>query len=360
VLFVVQISNEYINFAVSELTNLVGIKESIAPKTMLEPLHSGKIRDCISTMANYLGLPVSIILSVTNQSLNDKFENGANIFPKQTGQSVAARVYLPDRLPLYGSSALNGFPIRVKVKAECTKNPDTFVAVMAHELSHVVLHSLWHPQRNNEVYTDFTAMILGFSDIIQIGRKQMETKQHYSTTTTTTTTYGYLSDDSFAFAFNRIQQTLVQKRKLENDLRNEVFQKLSNYQKQISDFKEKIFELGKSIEYLDNHRNKKIAEKDVQKIVEMHRLSQTDSFEAIQKQNQAKIDQLTESTITWLRPTGHYTLQNANQLRTSLKNLDNSILDLEKDSESIVDKIELVKKYAGVLGRIEINRQLKK
>jgi hypothetical protein len=356
----VQISHEYINSAVDELTNILGIKESIAPKTMLEPLHAGKIRECISTMARYLGLPVSINLSVTEQSLNDKFEADAKVFLKQTGQSVAARVYLPDRLPLYGSSALTGFPIRVRVKAECTKNPDTFVAVMAHELSHVVLHSLWHPQRNSEIYTDFTAMILGFSEIIQIGRKQMETRQHYSQTTTTTTTYGYLSDDSFAFAFNRIQQTLAQKRKLENDLRNELLQKLSIYQKQILDYKEGIIELGKFIEYLDGHRNKKISEKDLQKIVEMHQPCRADTFEAVQRKSQAKIDELTESSLTWLRTTGHYTSQNAIQLSASLQKLDASILDLKKNSETIAGEIELLKKYAGVLGRLEINRILKK
>jgi Asp-tRNA(Asn)/Glu-tRNA(Gln) amidotransferase B subunit len=230
---------------------------------------------------------------------------------------------------------------------------------MAHELSHVVMHSLWHPQKHNEIYTDLTALLLGFSEIIQLGRKTMDATQHYSTTTTTTTTYGYLPDESFAYAFYKVQQTLTEKRNLENDLRNQVMQKLRLYQNQIRDFKEKIVELAKFAEYLDKHPNKRIAEKDAQKIVELHRVDRMDILEAVQNKNLAKMEEMTKASVIWLRVTGHYTAQNADRLRDNLRNIEYLIWLLGKDSEKIEGEISLLKKYVGVLGRFEINRQLK-
>jgi uncharacterized protein YeeX (DUF496 family) len=357
-MLVTQVSNEYIDAAIEELTALLGVKESISPKAMLEPLHAGKIQECITAIANYLGLPVSIILTVTPQNLyGDKNRvNGVPTYSSQPTQTVAAQVFLPDRLPLYGSSALTGLPIKVQVSEECTKNPDTFVAVMAHELSHVVMHSLWHPQKHNEIYTDLAAMLLGFSEIVQIGRKTTDATQHYSTTTTTTTTYGYLSDESFAYAFHKVQQSLTEKRNLENDLRNQIMQQLSSYQEQIRDFKEKIVELEKLADYLDKHPNKRLAEKDAQTIVELHRVDRMDLLEAVKNKNLSKMEEMTEASVIWLRVTGHYTAQNADRLRDALRNIEYLIWALDKDLEKVETEIGLLKKYVGFWGRFGVNR----
>ena len=43
---------------------------------------------------------------------------------------------------------------------DCADNPATFIYTIAHEMAHIVLHSLSHPEKRNEVYTDITAMML--------------------------------------------------------------------------------------------------------------------------------------------------------------------------------------------------------
>lgn len=66
---------------------------------------------------------------------------------------------------------------------------------MAHELSHVLLYSLMHPQKDNEFYTDLVAMLLGLSQVIEKGRKIKKVRELGDMTETQIIIYGYLSDD---------------------------------------------------------------------------------------------------------------------------------------------------------------------
>jgi Zn-dependent peptidase ImmA (M78 family) len=66
---------------------------------------------------------------------------------------------------------LNNFPINVWISENCKDKPETFMTIMAHELSHVLLHSLRHKEMDNEIYTDITAILLGFSVVIKKRKK---------------------------------------------------------------------------------------------------------------------------------------------------------------------------------------------
>ncbi len=99
-----------------------------------------------------LGLPIRITLSYVSKEFRlgntEGFRSSGLSRTDWTGRGVdgiTAQVSIPDYLPLYGSVALAGYPISVRVSENCLERPETFLAIMAHELSHVLLRSLCHP-----------------------------------------------------------------------------------------------------------------------------------------------------------------------------------------------------------------------
>ena len=220
-----EISNEYVEKAINELTKFFGIKEPVSSGNIFQKIRSGKVKEAIKLIARQLGLPVDI--NITNVPNDYKAQNNDNQFHSthlakvhqygSGGEGITAQVSIPGNLPFYGSSALNDYPINVKISDNCTKHPVVFAMIMAHELSHILLHSLNHPQKENEFYTDLTAIILGFQNIFQNGRKITETDVEHgfmsTTTKTQTVTYGYLNDEQFNFARNKINTILENNRK---------------------------------------------------------------------------------------------------------------------------------------------------
>jgi len=152
------IDKKYISNAIDELIKLLGIKEEVPIQMILDPFHAGKVKESIETIANYLGLPIAVNLSYVpagyqKRNSGNRFESSALAKTNHAGRGVegiTAQVSIPSYLPLYGASGLQGFPISVKISDNCRRYPQTFVAVMAHELSHIVLHSLWHKEKDNE------------------------------------------------------------------------------------------------------------------------------------------------------------------------------------------------------------------
>lgn len=219
----IDVNQEYISEAICNLFGLVGAKENIYYNSLYTPFNKGKIKECIKEIAQYLGLPIEIILSyvpsnyVPTHSESQRFTSPSLVATdsnKRGRAGITAEVYIPNNLPLYGSSSLKNFPIKVKISENINEYPDTFMVVMAHELSHIVLYSLQHSKKENEIYTDITAMLLGFNEIISNGRKtvkQHEQRSLLSTTTITeTVTYGYLTDSNFNFAHNKIKEIVSQ------------------------------------------------------------------------------------------------------------------------------------------------------
>ena len=211
-----EVSNEYLENAIDELWNFFGIKEAIYNEDFFSLVRNGNVKESIKTIACQLGLPIDInIINVPNDY---RAENSDNQFyseylakTNQDGsrcEGITAQIDIPSSLPFYGSSALNNYLISVKISENCTKNPAIFSVIMAHELSHVLLYSLNHPKKENEFYTDLLAIMLGFQDIFQYGRKNITKRENIgltgNTITTTTTTYGYLNDSQFKFAYNKI------------------------------------------------------------------------------------------------------------------------------------------------------------
>jgi hypothetical protein len=184
--------------AIDELVKTVGVRMDVPLYGLTSLLRSWQTQKCVGEIARLLGLPIRIELAYFGGQ-NDPLRTSARA--SGTGR-VAAQVEVPPNLPLYGSAAFNGLPIKVYVSANCHNHPESFVAIMAHELSHVILAALKSPRRDSEWYTDLVPIILGFREAVLKGRVVTEKIRNFSSTTIHTTRYGYLSDRQFSYAYD--------------------------------------------------------------------------------------------------------------------------------------------------------------
>ncbi len=361
-----KIDNKYISDAIDELISVLGIKEDIPIEILLKPFEAGNIKGCIENIADYLGLPIAINLSYvaanyqTGNAAN-RFESSALAKTDRSGRGVegiTAQVSIPPYLPLYGTSGLQGFPISVKISDNCQRHPATFLAVMAHELSHIVLHSLLHKEKDNEFYTDTTAMILGFSSVMLLGRKHRELKgvqyKNYglfseSTTETLTTTYGYLSDEQFNFAFNKIDKIL----KKNIDSREKLTKKLTTYRNLLSSYKEELFRFKKFMEYLDKNWIKRIKGEDGAKIVAFHQLDYADRFATVTRSNEGKLKEINDFCVGLV----HYTQPRLNSLQKFDEEIDTLTSDLKREFDLLNNDVNTLRKYVGFIPKLKIKRQ---
>lgn len=190
-----EIDNEYIKSAIYALYDTVGIKLPIYKELCL-PLNND-IQGKIAYIAKILGLPIKPIINYSTEF------RSASLSAMQDGRavgSITAQVSIPPALPLYGSQELTNYPIHIKIGGTIDKHPYTFAFILAHELSHVLLHSLRSPYKDSEIHTDLCAMMMGFLSVIDGGRKIIATEPRGDYVTTKTTTYGYLSDENFLCA----------------------------------------------------------------------------------------------------------------------------------------------------------------
>jgi hypothetical protein len=363
---------EYVDKVVEELLCTFGVKEHVQSIRIYEALNDGKTQECLAIIANYLGLPViidliTVKLAAGSQSsiFGERFESKAIVTsqsPGQATQSITAQVLIPDRLPVYGTPELRGFHLRVKISDNCQKYPKTFAAVMAHEFSHIVLHSIKHTQGNNEIYTDLTAMILGFSEILRDGRKTVETTTSTSntktTTTTTTTTYGYLSDELFNFAYKKIENTIIEFRKTDKECQDKIRTKIAAFKILLISYKKKCEVLHKVLENFDK-TSKKMTSDDASGIVRMHQLYYLERLAEKGKHHSNKLKEISESSMKTLTATSLYSKQRQNRLLIFLKNVENLISELQKDSDSVEKDIQILERNVSFFTRMRIKNQLK-
>lgn len=288
----IEVKQEYISKAINNLFHLLGVKENIPCDLVREPVCRGKIEECIKTIADYLGLPIKINLSYVPASYvapqsptyreSERFVSQSltkSYGKRRNGAGITAQVSIPSYLPLYGTSGLIDFPIDVKISEDAQEYPNTFIAVMAHELSHIVLYSLQHSEKDNEVYTDIAAMLLGFNEVIKDGRKTEKTHVEHSlfstTTITETATYGYLSDDSFRFAHSEINKILQKNRNAKKKFLNQS----NSLHKRLKALKKDVLKFKNYLEILDKSHKMDIEPSEAQKIVSFHKFGYLEEIE---------------------------------------------------------------------------------
>lgn len=353
------VSNDYISNAVDQLTTQLGVKEPIAVQTLLKSIRSSDMKGCTERIAEYLGLPIAVDVS------HAPFQSSGLAKTNYAGQGVAgitAQVSIPSYLPAYGTPGLKGFPIFVRISENCLRYPVTFAAVMAHELSHIVLHSLQHRERDNEFYADLTAMILGFSRVMKDGRKVKETQtvqtKNYivyseTVTQTTTTSYGYLSDSQFKLALDKIESMLKKYRASCRDPKAELVRKLADHEKQIQVYKRQLLKFSQFIDYVDKKRVTRVSQEDAAKLIAFHQPGYVDRFAGVLRSNEDERRQIYDRLPLGLpgSPVSHYTARTRDSLRALCNDVGALLSSLEQECMSLKSDNAILKKYVGLFSR---------
>lgn len=286
----VEVDNKYIDSAIDDLVHLVGVKECISNGLLWQLLREGKTKDCVEGIANYLGLPISVVLSYVPSVYPGTTVPGHGFVSQElaktdsTGkgvESITAQVSAPDNLPLFGSSNLRNYFVTVRVSDNVANHPWTFMAMMAHELSHILLRSLQDREWDNEVYTDIASMLLGFNEVVNRGRTVVEQDSNV----TRTTTYGYLSDTGFSYAYQKISRLL----ETNCELKKGIVQKIEQLRSLLVRLKKSISKFKQYIEFIDTSPRKRIRGYDAQQIVSLHQPRYVKKFEDFVSASEARL-----------------------------------------------------------------------
>jgi len=310
-----------------------------------------------------MGLPIRVDLSYVPASWKPPGSGGsANAFASASlahttasghgAEGITAQVCCPASLPLYGSSELNGMVIQVKVTENCVAHPQTFVAIIAHELSHILLRSLAHPESDNEIYTDLAAMVLGFSNVIQEGRKVVSLTQRGNQVETQTSTFGYLDDKQFDFALSRVNALLTDYRGLKNKV-------VALSEKILGDCREggwMLARFGEAMAYLDSHKERRIKKCDGVLLVGFHRPGYMEPTEAALRECR----QVAEEASRAVRPLSCYTQSVVASLQHSLEGLTSSSEELAADLVRLRADCKVAERNIGLLARIRLRKAQKK
>lgn len=356
-----EVSNNYIEKAIDDLISILGVKECINHEKIYDLIHERKTKEAIKEIALHLGLPIDVNITYVPKGYRansqDQFQSTHLVKTGSNGQGVGgitAQVSIPSNLPLYGSAGMKDFVINVKLSEDCTKNAASFITVMSHELSHIVLYSMWHREKENEFFTDLTPIILGFADVIKIGRKMTDSTysvqyglvSNVNTTSTLTTTYGYLTDDNFNCAYNKIQDILGKRR----FLKDELLKKAGLVKKQLGKVKKLSTYFAKYLEYLDQNHDKKISQDDGCKIILFHQAGYGhDHYSIIEKSN-FDLETLSKFTNSLTNYTS-YNMEAIKKYESQLK-LDGD--GLTKSRPILIEDVAVLERYVGFLYKLKV------
>ena len=150
-----KLTNEEFQKAIDDVAATLGFKEDVFAATLLDLLRKQETQQCVQGIAAWLGLPIQIDLSYVSKDFKagdkNRFHSSALSRTDWTGRGVegiTAQVAIPSRLPMFGSKEMEGYRISVRVSENCHERPETFIAVMAHELSHVPWQSRFDARRH--------------------------------------------------------------------------------------------------------------------------------------------------------------------------------------------------------------------
>lgn len=200
----------FVEKALDDLIDSFGVQEPVKYYKITKLIRSEKYHEAVHKVASELGLPITVNIEFVSSTQGFDGHHSSTSKRNNQNKSTPARVLIPSDLPFYGSSEMTGFPIEVQIKKGRAQKPTSMVAVLAHELSHIVLHSMHHQRKDSEAYTDLTAMILGFDEVMEKGREDFA--RYFNDPKTNKRKkqkikYGYLDDSTFEHALNKIRRT---------------------------------------------------------------------------------------------------------------------------------------------------------
>ena len=348
-----RLSDDDISVAIDDLIGSLGVSNEKSYLDLVALLEKKDTQGCVQEIAARLRLPIRISLSY----VPNNFRPGATRGFESTSMSrtdwsghgvdgITALVCIPNSLPLFGSSALVGYPINVRVSENCSERSETFVAIMAHELSHVLLRSLCHPHRDSELHTDLVPILLGFRECVRVGRKNIRYTTEAGRTNIHTTTYGYLTDKQFEFACRKVNDTLQQHERDKKHLcglARTTKRKLRMAKKTLALFRD-------CLQYLDSHLRTKMTARDAQTIVRFHTWGYTNDWESRILQAQGAV----ASTNTFLKTLIGYSSGGNREIKQRTLSLDQTSDQLDKLRQQIATDVKVLKRNVGLTFRLRI------
>lgn len=345
------INNSYIEEAIETLLGTIGIKDNVDAQKIILLIRQRKVKEGIKEIARCLRLPIEINLSYVPKGYQPDNTNAFHSthlvktdWRGRGSEGITAQVSISSYLPMYGTSGLNNFPVNVRISENCADSPATFIAIIAHELSHIVLHSLWHREKDNEIYTDIVAMMLGFSNIIKNGRKVIKTS--ILTERTEITTYGYLSDENFNFAFNKIER-ILNKYKQE---KNKLIKKIKELTKKLKKNKKAMIYFQKYLDYVDKNLNRRMSREDGYKISTFHQAEYTDEFRQVVRKTESEIKQFDN----FIQNLNHYNKNLFGTIKQYEEKIRGAGNDLNLKHDKLRDSINVLKRHVSFGYKLKI------
>jgi hypothetical protein len=331
----------------------VGAKAESPYATLAATLGEGNTQACVQEIASRLGLPVLINLSYVSKDFKPgdsaRFRSSELSRTDWAGHGIdgiTAQVSIPESLPLYGSASLSGYPIGVRVSEGCSERAETFIAIMAHELSHVLLRSLRHPQRDSELHTDLVPILLGFGTCVERGRKRVRTETSGGRTTTHVTTYGYLTDSQFQFVRQRVR-VLLQGH--END-KKRLLKRLAQARRGVQRASRQLNSFREYLAYLDKHLTRRIRPADAPRIVALHAWDYTRGWESGIAEVQGQIGE----SAAFAGTLNHYTSSGVQRIKERSQALEEACKPLSKVTGAIALDLKTLRRYVSPIYRLRV------
>lgn len=193
--------NEDIHNYIDRLVKSYGIQEPVKHQALKILFDNHLYAECVLEIMRKMGL-------------NNRVKLISYSYFKYPGNNgTVAFVTIPSNAPPFYSSSFNNLKIQVSIRDDLKKKYETFVYVIAHELSHIVLRGMKHPLKDSEIATDLFVMIRGFNEIMEKGR------------TSTDESYGYLNSVTFKSAKDYIEKLHKEK---EQDISYQEFKRKFN------------------------------------------------------------------------------------------------------------------------------------
>lgn len=347
-----RLSTDDVATAIDELVASLGVKEDRVHWDLLTLLGNKDTQACVQGIASQLGLPVRIHLTYVpngpKPTENRQFQSSSLSRTDSTGRgidAITAQVCLPDSLPIFGSPSLTEYPIAVRVSENCCEQGASFIAVMAHELSHVLLRSLCHPRQESELHTDLVPILLGFRGSVREGRKYTTYLNRDGRSRVETTTYGYLTDEQFEFAYAKTGEILhkhTEEKMRILGLEKSAQLKLCQAKVNLGDFLDYLGHLDKSL-------TRKIKRQDAHRLVQFHSWNYTGDW----ANSIAFAEQELKSICAFTRTLNHYTSNTIERLRGCERRLQSIMETLVQMTKSIAPDLKVAKRNASLVFRLK-------
>jgi prefoldin subunit 5 len=348
---------KYFENAIDSLVNTFGIAEPVDAKHLVKLIKNKKYEECLREIVKQYSLPISFKIKIVPRGYkksHNYFKTSGLAKTDESGkgkESITAQVSIPPNLPIFGDPKLKGFKVDIVIGEECSDHPEAFIFIVAHEVSHLLLETLRHPEKHNEIYADLVPLTLGFAEIASLGRtvRKVDYNQD-NTTTTTTTTYGYMTNYQFEYALEKVNE-LLNNYRLEVKSINQKMDKIAQRAKKLERLIETVKGLLKDI---DNNWKKNINTKDAQLLVKIHDVGYLDAYSKALSASQSIVDRHKSSFAS----VTHYTKKYIDQLNKFDEGATLLFTKIEKTTIRAQRDVEVLKRNFNLTYRLRSTLRL--